>query len=56
MPKGDLMNEAVVCAASPGKPANRATKPAMSDTGRRSVRKLTIMDAMVAKLEFLRKG
>ena len=56
MPNGDLMNDAVVCAASSGKPMNFATRIPISDTGRRNVRKLTIMDATVAKLEFLRKG
>ena len=56
MPNGDLIKEAVVCAASSGKPINLAMRVAMSDTGRRKVRKLTIIEATVAKLEFLRKG
>ena len=50
------MKEAVVCAASSGKPRNDLMSVARSEMGIKRVRKLATTEAKKAKLEFFRNG
>lgn len=50
------MKDAVVCAASSGKPSNVLISVARSEIGIRRVRKLATTEAKKAKLEFFRNG